>query len=133
MRQILYMSSSTIAGDKADLVGLLQQSRHNNALHDITGLLWSDGTHFLQVIEGPTAFVDATFGRITQDDRHYDLSLQHNIPIHERQFGAWTMAHRRADDPVDAYDARMRRLLNGASQRVRDPFLALMATGSLDG
>ncbi|SFO27146.1 BLUF domain-containing protein [Sphingomonas sp. OK281] len=133
MRQILYMSSSTISGDKADLVGILEQSRHNNAFNGITGLLWSDGTHFLQVIEGPTVSIDATFGRIVNDDRHHDLSLQHNLPIHERQFGAWTMAHRRADDPVDAYDARMRRLLNGASQRVRDPFLALMATGSLDG
>jgi hypothetical protein len=114
MRQILYMSSSTIAGDKADLVGILQQSRHNNALHDITGLLWSDGTHFLQVIEGPTAFVDATFGRITQDDRHYDLSLQHNIPIHERQFGAWTMAHRRDAAPAQRRVAAGARSLSRA-------------------
>ena len=133
MRQILYMSSSTISGDKADLVGILERSRHNNALYGITGLLWSDGTHFLQVIEGPTASIDATFDRILLDDRHHSLLVQHNIPIHERQFGAWTMAHRRAADPVDTYDARMRRLLNGASQRVRSPFLALMASGSLDG
>ena len=41
------------------------------------------------------------------------------------------MAHRRATDPVDAYDARMRRLLASASDAVRSPFLSLMATGTL--
>ncbi len=131
MRQILYVSSSTVTGDKADLVGILEQSRHNNAIDGVTGLLWSDGFRFLQVIEGPTASVDSTFERILNDHRHYDLSVQHNIPIHARQFGSWTMAHRRATDPVDAYDARMRRLLTGASDRVRNPFLSLMATGSI--
>jgi hypothetical protein len=131
MRQILYMSSSTIFGDKADLVGILEQSRHNNSLGEIAGLLWSDGTCFLQVIEGPTTHVDSTFDRIFHDHRHYAISLQHNIPILERQFGNWTMAHRRAGDLVDVYDARMRRRLSGASDRVRAPFLSLMATGSL--
>lgn len=133
MRQILYASWSTVPGDKADLVGILEQSRRNNAIDGVTGLLWSDGTRFLQVIEGPTASIESTFERILNDHRHHDLSLQHNIPILERQFGGWTMAHRRANDPVDAYDARMRRLLNGASDRVRTPFLSLMATGSLCG
>ncbi len=126
------MSSSTIAGDKADLVGILEQSRHNNAIDGVTGLLWSDGIRFLQVIEGPTASIDSTFERILNDHRHYDLSLQHNIPILERQFGGWTMAHRRANDPADTYDARMRRLLSGASDRVRKPFLSLMATGAIE-
>lgn len=131
MRQILYVSSSTVTGDKADLVGILEQSRHNNAIDGITGLLWSDGRRFLQVIEGPTASIDSTFERILNDHRHHGLSLQHNISIRDRQFGGWTMAHRRATDPVDAYDARMRRLLASASDAVRSPFLLLMATGTL--
>lgn len=132
MRQILYVSSSTVQGDKADLVGILEQSRHNNAIDGVTGLLWSDGVRFLQVIEGPTASIESTFERILNDNRHHDLSLQHNVSIVEREFGGWTMAHRRANDPADAYDARMRRLLTGASDRVRNPFLSLMATGAID-
>jgi hypothetical protein len=131
MRQILYVSSSTVTGDKADLVAILEQSRHNNAVDGITGLLWSDGTRFLQVIEGPTASIDSTFERILNDQRHYGLSVQRDVTIDERQFGGWTMAHRRATDPVDAYDARMRRLLTGASDTIRNPFLSLMATGSI--
>ncbi|HXH16795.1 MAG TPA: BLUF domain-containing protein [Sphingomonas sp.] len=130
MRQILYMSSSTVVGDKADLVGILEQSRHNNAIDGVTGLLWSDGVRFMQVIEGPTASVDSTFERILNDHRHHDLSLLHAVPVQKREFGGWSMAHRRVNDPVDAYDARMRRLLTGASDNVRNPFLALMATAS---
>lgn len=131
MRQILYMSSSTIQGDSADLAAILEQSRHNNAIDGVTGLLWSDGAHFLQVFEGPTTSVETTYSRIVQDQRHHDIVLLHTIRIAERQFGGWSMAHRRIDDPADHYDVRMRRLLAQASEQVRDPFLAMMRTGAI--
>ncbi len=131
MRQILYVSSSTIPGDKADLVGILEQSRHNNAIDTVTGLLWSDGQRFMQVIEGPAASIESTFARIVKDDRHYDLIVEHDVRITERQFGGWTMAHRRSNDPADVYDVRIRRLLTRASDGVRNPFLTLMAAGPI--
>lgn len=38
MRQSLYVSLSTVPGDKADLAAILQQSRDNNALEAISHL-----------------------------------------------------------------------------------------------
>lgn len=131
MRQILYLSSSTVQGDRGDLANILEQSRHNNAIDGITGLLWSDGVHFLQVFEGPTRSVEATFARILNDDRHHDIVLLHNERIAERQFGGWSMAHRRTDDAADLYDVRMQRLMSRAADHVRARFLSIMQTGAI--
>jgi hypothetical protein len=133
MRQILYVSLSSVAGDGADLAGILEQSRHNNALDGITGLLWSDGRHFLQVFEGPQESVAATFARISADRRHHDLQLLCDRSIEAREFGSWTMVHRRANEPADLFDVRMRRLLLRASEEIKRPFLDLIAESDAAG
>ncbi|QNA83888.1 BLUF domain-containing protein [Sphingomonas sp. So64.6b] len=132
MRQILYISVSTAPAGKADLAAILEQSRHNNAIDGVTGLLWSDGTHFMQVIEGPATSVEATFGRIILDSRHRDVETLHDRPIEARGFGSWSMILKRAGDPVDVYDAKMRRLLSNASDGISERFRRLIATSAAD-
>lgn len=129
MRQILYISTSVVPGDKADLVGILQQSRHNNAIDGITGLLWSDGAHFLQVFEGPRASVTAAWERICRDPRHSRISVLCDRRITARGFGDWTMAHRRIGEPIDIYDAKVRRLMHNATEPIPEAFLTMMAAG----
>lgn len=129
MRQIQYASWSTNPDGRADLARILEQSRHNNALEGITGVLWSDGRQFVQVIEGPPESVGATFERIRNDPRHRNLIVLHDAPIEARQFGDWSMVHRRAGEPATVQDVRMRRLLSRASAQVREQFLALIAAG----
>jgi hypothetical protein len=119
------------SGDKADLVGILEQSRHNNALDGITGVLWSDGTHFLQAFEGPAESVRLMFERIRADGRHHDLRLLADRAIVAREFGNWNMIHRRATDAPDLYDVRIRRLLSETPESIRQPFLALIASGDV--
>lgn len=129
MRQILYVSLSAIPGDKADLVGILQSSRHNNALNGVTGLLYSDGRSFLQVFEGPRASVELTFARIFADQRHHSLCVLSDRRIEHAEFGGWSMMHRRAGDAVDAYDGQMARIMSRASPTIRAQFASLVATG----
>ena len=127
MRQIFYLSSSTALGG-ADLAGILEQSRHNNAINGVTGLLWSDGARFMQVFEGPMESVALTWERIQKDSRHHEIVVLHDRPITEREFGYWTMAYRRPGEVVDEYDAHVRRLVAYASPDVREPFLAMLTT-----
>ncbi len=127
IRQILYVSQSTIPGDSADLAGILLQSRHNNALDGVTGLLWSDGERFLQIFEGPEESVCATFARIANDDRHCEMRIILDRLIEAREFSDWTMAHRRADEPADIYDAKVRRLLSKAAPPIKDAFFSMIA------
>lgn len=127
LQQLLYVSTSNPDGAKIDVPRLVEQSRHNNAIDGVTGLLWSDGKRFLQVLEGPEDSVTSTFSRIQADTRHHDIAVLHHHEIEARQFGSWTMAQRQAGDGADTFDARMRRLLEGASGEVRDAFLGLIA------
>ncbi len=130
MRQILYVSMSTVPGDKADLAGILEQSRHNNALDGITGLLWSDGRSFVQAFEGPRRSVASTLERITADPRHHSLTILSDKLITEREFGDWNMVYRRSTDALDIYDRKISRLLRNASAAVRLQFQELIADGS---
>jgi FAD-dependent sensor of blue light len=133
MRQILYASWSNTTGDEADVARILEQSRHNNALEGVTGVLWADGKQFVQVLEGPDDSVQATFERIRGDPRHHNIIVLHDMPIAEREFGGWSMVLRRARDPAGPQDLQMRRLLSKASQPVREQFLALIASGDVIG
>ena len=126
LHQLLYVSMSNPDGTKIDVPKLVEQSRHNNAIDGVTGLLWSDGKRFLQVLEGPEDSVVSTFSRIRDDARHHDIAVLHNREIETRQFGSWTMAQRQAGDGADKFDARMLRLLEGASDEVRGAFLGLV-------
>lgn len=131
MRQLFYVSASTVTGDKGDLAGILEQSRHNNALEGVTGLLWSDGAHFLQVLEGSPDSVGATFERISRDPRHSHIVVLHDREIEAREFGGWSMVHRRANEPADLYDAKVGRLLASAAPDIRERFIGLIATGEI--
>lgn len=126
MRQIVYVSLSSVPGDGADLSGILNQSRHNNAIDGITGLLWSDGKSFLQALEGPRVSVETCFERIKRDTRHYYLTVLSDQRITSHEFGTWNMVHRRASEEASLYDAQVRRLLHQASDGVRAHFMALI-------
>lgn len=127
MRQILYISSST-RGMTVDVGKILEQSRHNNALDGITGLLWSDSVRFLQVLEGPEDSVAEAFERISRDPRHHAIVVLSDKTIETRQFGDWAMGDQRRGEADDAYSVRLLRMLDGASEDVRQTFLGLIAT-----
>ncbi len=129
MKQILYASVNARADDQpADVAAILEQSRHNNAIDGITGLLWTDGERFLQVIEGEAGAVDACYTRICADTRHRDIVKIIEQAIESREFGYWTMESRSSQEPADAHDHRVRRMLANAAAEIRAPFLELVAT-----
>ena len=126
MRQLLYISSS-IARQPADLSAILTRSRRNNAAAGITGLLYTDGTRYLQVLEGPEESVGPTFERIRADPRHRGVVVLSDRTVATREFGDWSMAHRSSGDAADAFDDQMRRALSNASPSVQGTFLGLIA------
>jgi hypothetical protein len=128
MRQLLYVSRADPRGRHADLDGIMFQSRHNNAIDGITGLLWTDRHRFLQVIEGPEESVEDCFARIRADNRHRDVTVLLDTAVEKRQFGAWSMERRDACLAADGYDERMRRLLDSASAEVAEAFRDLIQT-----
>lgn len=126
MRQILYISSSKPRGTVADVSGILEQSRHNNALDGVTGLLWTDGVRFLQVLEGDADSVGKTFDRIALDPRHGAIVILSDKTIEEREFGNWSMERVSPHEDKARFRERVERLLDHAAPDVRGTFLGLM-------
>ncbi len=126
MRQLLYVSSS-VASHPADLDVILEQSRHNNALDGITGMLYSDGTRFLQVLEGFEEVVTPTFERIRADPRHRAIVILSDRTVEQREFGTWAMAYRAKGESTDSFDAKLRLMLADASPSVQGTFMGLIA------
>ncbi len=95
--QILYCSRNNLQGTateiKAQIEGVLQSSRRNNAQAGVTGALFYNTVFFAQVLEGQFADVQRTFERLQLDPRHSDLVVLQSGYVTKRDFGDWSMAY----------------------------------------
>lgn len=111
IRQLLYVSTACRRFDEDDLAAILRSSRDYNVLYSVTGILWSDGDRFIQVLEGPIASVGETYDRIIADKRHHSLMIIYDTLVAKRDFGSWLMCHRLSYETEDEYDQKIRRAL----------------------
>ncbi len=72
---------------------LLESARHFNVKVQVTGALWFNGDHFIQVLEGGRHAVSTTYHRIAADDRHRNIELVDCRVVSERLFYDWSMAY----------------------------------------
>jgi hypothetical protein len=121
MQQIVYISTATPAA-AGNIATILAASRRNNGEAGITGLLYSDGVRFLQVLEGPPEAVKARFDVIAQDPRHRAVVVLSRREITNREFGDWAMAHQSSATDAEAFVARIDRMVANASPSVRATF-----------
>ncbi|RDE06826.1 BLUF domain-containing protein [Sphingomonas aracearum] len=119
MLQLVYISS---ARNAPDVEAILAVSRRNNARDSITGLLYSDGVRFLQVLEGPEDKVEAAFARIQQNPWHRAIVARSRRHVETREFGLWQMAHRSPGGDGDAFVAKLEPMLARADKNVRATF-----------
>jgi Sensors of blue-light using FAD len=79
---------------------ILTVSRLNNARNGITGALICRGDLYLQLIEGPSDAIAATYARIAADkDRHVNVQPLLSRSVDERLFPGWAMR----DDPARSW------------------------------
>lgn len=121
MRQLLYTSSATAAAIGDEIASILKASRRNNAALGITGLLWTDGNRFLQVLEGDDQGVGETYKRICADPRHRAAVVLHDRAVEGRTFGQWSMAL------LEDTDEAVGQALADASPEVRATFEGVIA------
>ena len=95
MHVVVYVSTQTSRFTDQDLETLLRQSRRNNLVSEITGLLLYKDGNFMQILEGPKPNVHATLAKIKNDPRHCGLMLLLDEETPHREFKDWTMAFRK--------------------------------------
>ncbi len=91
--QLIYVSD--LIGDKeSEIPAILKSSVRNNSKDGITGMLLYAGGNFLQVLEGESDAVKATYDRICLDPRHRNTIVLTNEDVKERHFSNWSMGYR---------------------------------------
>lgn len=91
MLSLIYVS--TVAGGFGadDLEPLAEAAAAANAGQGITGLLAYNGSHFMQLLEGPAAAVEDTLNRIATDPRHTSLIVIRRDERPLRECPDWSM------------------------------------------
>ncbi len=98
LTQIVY-ASQPFGFDASVLDDILTVARARNSRDDITGTLICRGDLYLQLIEGPDHAIQATYKRISDDDRHVDIDLLVSRVVTDRLFPKWAMR----DDPAQSW------------------------------
>jgi hypothetical protein len=74
-----------------ELAALAGQAAEANAAAGVTGLLAYNGTHFMQLLEGPAEAVEDTLNRIATDPRHTGLVVIRRDARPARECPDWAM------------------------------------------
>ena len=127
LSQIIYWSQP-FGYDSASLAGILLDARRCNTRDGVTGALVCRHDIFLQMLEGPADKVQATFDRISRDDRHVSVVRLVSEPVSARMFGDWAMLH----DPAKSLVWSEAEVSDGVLERVspaevKDVFAKLAA------
>jgi hypothetical protein len=89
--RLLYASRAVDKISHEEMLKILSQSRTNNPVIGITGVLCSSGRIFLQCLEGGRMEVNALYNQIAVDPRHSDVVILSYQEISERNFANWSM------------------------------------------
>jgi Sensors of blue-light using FAD len=89
---VVYISTEVLRFSNSDLENLLQQSRRDNSVSEITGLLLYKDGNFMQLLEGSETAVVSTLAKIKRDPRHRALVVVMQEETPHREFENWSMA-----------------------------------------
>ncbi|MEO1688606.1 MAG: BLUF domain-containing protein [Pseudomonadota bacterium] len=94
--RIAYISRNAMPYEDEDRIrfeidAILEASQPRNAAVGVGGALMFNHGVFVQVLEGPTQAVEATFNRIQCDPRHRDVAVLEIEPIAATVFHGWSM------------------------------------------
>ncbi|GAB3227519.1 BLUF domain-containing protein [Spirosoma arcticum] len=90
---IVYFSFSVNPFSQEDITTILEESRRNNAEHDITGVLLYMNGSIVQILEGQQKVIEDLLGRIKKDSRHKEVAQVFSRPIKARLFPDWSMGY----------------------------------------
>ena len=90
--RLLYISSAVREFDAHEVQILAANARARNAANGVTGLLIYHDGNFLQVLEGPSEAVQASYTRIMQNWRHKGATVLLREEVETRAFPEFSMA-----------------------------------------
>jgi hypothetical protein len=92
LERLIYFSRALTPEPAQALDSILAASIWNNARQRITGALGFTSLTYVQMLEGPTASLDALLSQLLDDPRHTDLTILSRVETDRRLVPGWTMA-----------------------------------------
>ena len=114
--QCLYASRPSLKITEEQVASILEQSRRNNPMLGVTGILCYSEDVFVQILEGGRDEVSSLFTSIVRDDRHRYVTILAFDEIGQRMFSNWTMGQ------VDMSKINPGLLLKYSEKPTLDPF-----------
>ena len=113
LTMLMYASVSRLRPQTAQgaVEALVKAARVRNAVHGITGSLLFTEAHFVEILEGPAASIEALWQNLQSDPRHGDLVVADHGPVAERRFDRWDLAY---SGPAQYVSKRVRPLFDAA-------------------
>lgn len=95
LKSITYVSAHQLEGQslKDELADIVDISTHNNGLSDVSGALIATDCYFGQVLQGPSARVDALLVAINNDQRHENLTILEERTINQKNCPVWKLSY----------------------------------------
>lgn len=96
---MVYVSTSTnpvkseLGHVNKDIGRILMQSRRNNPMLKIGGVLYFNNNYYFQCLEGAQEDVDKTFKKIKKDSRHTKIETLSVNTVNTRKFTNWSMKY----------------------------------------
>ena len=93
MHLIVYTSQYVPGEDDINqvLIDIVEKSKVNNPLLEITGLLFYHNNRFVQVIEGERESLGKLMSILEKDSRHKNIEILIDKEIQKRGFEKWNM------------------------------------------
>ncbi len=96
--RMIYVSRMTEDCDMESIQSILEISRKNNKVNDITGVLCYDPAFFLQCLEGPRHATNELYRSIVRNHLHRDVEMLEYCETKDRLFAEWAMGFLAAID-----------------------------------
>jgi hypothetical protein len=96
--RLSYISQRQPSLTDDEVVELALAANRANRIANITGCLWFGEQRFFQILEGRRHDIDSLYEKIRRDPRHNEVRLLSYVPLKEREFGRWGLAHLKHDD-----------------------------------
>ncbi len=125
--RLIYASVAREDVDFDVLSNILDHADRANASQHITGALLFTNGHFLQILEGKRAAVNALYLRIAADRRHHTPEILDCTQISARRFGDWSMKHIGADDALTEGRRQILREVLGTERLVPEALMGHQA------
>lgn len=91
MFQLVYVSQATTSLQLDEIENILEASRANNQVNQVTGMLMYKDRLFVQILEGDRDQVLSVYERVKNDTRHQGVHIIEELEVAERQFDQWIM------------------------------------------